>query len=79
MELWDTFLALLKAMAGFGIVLGGWLLIQYFIRRKSGCTGDKDPLDYMPNGCAGCSRKASGQCRGGATKDQKDEHHHEPA
>ena len=73
MELWATLLELLKAMAGFAIVLGGWLLIQYFIRRQSGCARDKDPLDYMPHGCAGCQGK--GHCK----KLKDEEHHHEPA
>ena len=52
---------LVRTIIGFAIVLGGWVLLQSFIRKQSGCAGDKDLLDYMPNGCAGCSR--SGECR----------------
>jgi len=63
---------LITTIFGFAIVLGGWVLLQNFIRRHSGCAADKDLLDHMPHGCAGCS--GSGDCR-----KRRDEHHHELA
>lgn len=67
----DMVFQILGTSAGIAIALGGWLLIQRFVRSRTGCQGDKDPLDYMPNGCAGC--KHSGECR----KRKQEMHHHE--
>ena len=47
-------LSVLKAAAGFFLVMEGWIGIQTFARRKSGCAKDRDMLDYMLHGCASC-------------------------
>ena len=60
MTLWDAVGDLARAMAGMGIVLGGWFALQLFLRKRSGCRNpDKDILDFMLNGCGG-----SGSCGG---------------
>jgi hypothetical protein len=84
-HLQETLIALAKTVAGFAVVLGVWILVQMYIRRHSGCVSrDKDLLDYMPHGCANCSRSKSGQCsrtRGNAVTNHQEEeqHHHELA
>ena len=86
-NLQETLFTLAKTVAGFAAILGVWILVQMYIRRQSGCVSrDKDLLDYMPHGCANCSRSKSGQSsrtRGNAvttTNHQEEEqHHHELA
>jgi hypothetical protein len=71
--------AFAKAVAGFGVVLGLFIAVQYFIRRQSGCANaNKDLLDYMPHGCANCSRSADGKCRRNRMHNEET-HHHELA
>ena len=53
-QLIDAVLGILKASAGFFIVIGIWLGIQAFARKKNGCAPDRDMLDYMLHGCGGC-------------------------
>ena len=50
----DALLSVLKAAAGFFIVMAVWLGIQGFTRRRSGCARDRDMLDYMLHGCGSC-------------------------
>lgn len=79
----DALITLIKAVAGFAVVFGVFILVQAFIRKESGCGADKDPLDYMPHGCANCSRRKAGQCSrltsSGAIREEEEEHHHELA
>ena len=58
-EVVDAVLSVLKAAAGFFIVLAVWLGIQAFARRKSGCARDRDMLDYMLHGCGNCLHGSS--------------------
>ncbi len=53
-EIIDALLSVLKAAAGFFIVMAVWLGIQGYARRKTGCAKDRDMLDYMLHGCANC-------------------------
>ncbi len=53
-------LDVLKAAVGFLVVIGFWLAIQAYARRQSGCARDRDMLDYLLNGCGGCTR--GGNC-----------------
>lgn len=69
----EQFVSALTTVMGFATVLGIFLLIQAFVRKKTGCGRGKDPLDYMPHGCAGCS---GSKCR---RKNHEEEHHHEIA
>ena len=47
-------LGVLKAAAGFFVVMAVWLGIQAFARRRGGCARDRDMLDYMLHGCGNC-------------------------
>jgi hypothetical protein len=47
-------LGVLKAAAGFFIVMAIWLGIQAFARKRGGCARDRDMLDYMLHGCGNC-------------------------
>ena len=51
---------LAKGVLGLLTVLILWFGIQAFIRRRSGCESQKDVLDFMKHGCAGC--KGDGAC-----------------
>jgi hypothetical protein len=53
-QLIDAVLGILKASAGFFIVIGIWLGIQAFARKKNGCAPNRDMLDYMLHGCGNC-------------------------
>lgn len=50
----DIVLSVVKASAGFFIVMAVWLGIQAFARRRGGCARDRDMLDYMLHGCGNC-------------------------
>jgi hypothetical protein len=70
----EALFSLLKAVAGMMILMVIWFAIQSFIRRKTpGCGGNKDVLDFMKHGCAGC--KGNGACHNRG----KEEEHHELA
>ena len=47
-------LSVLKAAAGFFIVMSVWLGIQAWARKRGGCARDRDMLDYMLHGCGNC-------------------------
>ena len=65
---------LAKAMLGMLTVMVLWFGVQGFIRRRSsGCSSNRDVLDFMKNGCAGC--KGNGACH----KRGKEQEHHELA
>ena len=70
MNLLKALLHVFEVAAGMFIVLGVWLGVQNFVRRKSGCGRDRDMLDFMLHGCGGCAN--SGIC----TKGRKDGEHH---
>jgi hypothetical protein len=50
----SALVSVLKAAAGFFIVMSAWLAIQAFARRRGGCARDRDMLDYMLHGCGNC-------------------------
>lgn len=54
MEAIGILLSVLRAAAGFFIVMAVWLGIQAFARRRGGCARDRDMLDYMLHGCGNC-------------------------
>jgi hypothetical protein len=56
----ETLLDFAKAMIGMLSVLVIWFALQAFIRRGSRCSSNKDVLDFMKHGCAGC--KGNGAC-----------------
>ncbi len=66
----ETIVTLLRTALGIFIVMGAWFLWMTYVRRKSGCRGDRDVLEHMTHGCAGCR---SGGCHGGNTNEE----HHE--
>lgn len=63
----DALINLLKTFAGFFIVLGAWFGFQALLRRKSGCGGDKDMLEFMLGGCGNCANR--GTCESKKRKD----------
>lgn len=65
-------LDVVKAAAGMFAVMSVWIGIQAFVRRRSRCGRDRDMLEFMLNGCGGCSN--AGIC----TRKGKDEDRHEP-
>ncbi len=62
-----------RAMAGMFVVLGGWILIQGVVRRRSGCKNpNKDVLDFMLHGCSGGGHcEGKGGCHSGKLADSK--------
>ena len=56
MTLRDAIVQLLTAATGMFAILGGWIAIQGFVRKGSGCRPDHDVLDYLAHGCASCVR-----------------------
>jgi len=69
----EVLLSLAKTVLGIMTVLLVWFGIQAFVRRRSGCSSQKDVLDFMKNGCAGC--KGNGACHNRG----KEKEHHELA
>lgn len=45
-----------------------WVAFQGFIRRRSGGECDRDVLEHMAHGCAGC--KGDGACRNKKAEEQ---------
>ena len=68
--MWEFIVSLFGGVVGIMTVLGLWYVIQAYVRFKSGCGHDRDLLEFMAHGCAGC--KGPGSC-GREVK----EHHHE--
>ena len=63
MTLLDALYQFLGVVCGMFAIFGGWLGIQYFVRRRSGCRNpNKDMLDYLLNGCGGGSCQSNGSC-----------------
>jgi hypothetical protein len=67
----EPILNVLIAALGMAVVLGLWYVLQMYLRYKSGCGKDRDLLEFMAHGCAGC--KGPGTCHSDPAK----EHHHE--
>ncbi len=67
----ETILSVLEAAAAMFVVLGLWLLWLAYVGRKSGCRRDRDVLEYMTHGCAGC--QGAGPCH----QQEAEEEHHE--
>lgn len=55
MTILDAIWSLFKAVTGMALVLGAWFVIQAFVRFGTRCDKDRDLLDYLLNGCGGCS------------------------
>ena len=55
----DALWNLLNAVAGFFIIMSFWIGIQTFIGKKSGCSRDRDTLEFILNGCGGCANEAN--------------------
>ena len=70
-----TMFELLKAMVGIGLVMGLWFALQALVRRRTACAADRDVLEYMVHGCAGCH--GSGNCRNSRHEEnvEKEERH----
>lgn len=64
----ETIVALLRASLAFFLVIGGWFLWMSYVRRRSGMRRDRDVLEHMTHGCAGCQNQ--GRCQS-----KKEEHH----
>jgi hypothetical protein len=64
----ESLLKFAQAFIGFLLVLLAWFGVQAFIRRGSGCASNKDVLDFMKHGCAGC--KGDGACHNRRKEEQ---------
>lgn len=54
---------LFRVVAGMFVVFGGWLALQVYLRKRSGCHNpDKDILDYLLHGCGGGGCGSKGGC-----------------
>jgi hypothetical protein len=69
----EALFSFVKTVLGLMTALLVWFGIQAFVRRRSGCSSQKDVLDFMKNGCAGC--KGNGACHNRG----KEKEHHELA
>jgi hypothetical protein len=56
---WDGIVELVDTVAGFAVVMGIWVGIQAWIRKRRGCSSDRDMLDFMLSGCGGCPNQAT--------------------
>lgn len=56
----ETLVRMVETVGGLFLALGLWFVFMALVRRRSGCRGDKDLLEYMTHGCAGC--KGDGAC-----------------
>ncbi len=56
----ETLVTALETAGGLFVALGLWFVFMAIMRRRSGCHGEKDLLEYMTHGCAGC--KGDGAC-----------------
>lgn len=58
---------ILRVTTGMFLLLGGWIALQEFVRRRSGCTNpERDMLDFMLHGCGGgCAGKSGCHSRRG--------------
>lgn len=69
----ETLLAVLETAGGFFVMLAVSFAWLWLVRRRSGCQRDRDLLEYMAHGCAGCKR-------GGACQNRPvEKEHHELA
>ena len=50
----DALRQLAVAVTGMFLVMGFWLALQGFVRRRAGCRPDHDVLDFMAHGCGSC-------------------------
>ena len=67
----ETVISALDTALGIFVALALWFLFMSFVRRRSGCRGDKDVLEFMTHGCAGC--KGDGAC----SKNKSEREHRE--
>jgi hypothetical protein len=58
----ETIKSVLGTAAAIFIALAVWFAFQAFVRRRSGGRCDRDVLEFMTHGCAGC--KGDGACHG---------------
>jgi len=73
--MWDLIVSVLTAAGSIAVVLGLWYVLQMYLRYKSGCGKDRDLLEFMAHGCAGC--KGPGSCGRNPEHEETEEHHHE--
>ena len=70
---------LFKGILGMLVVVGAWLALQAFVRKRSACGADEDVLEHMAHGCAGCD--GAGLCRNPQSRGREaaldKENHHE--
>lgn len=56
MTLLEAVLQLAVAAAGIFLIVGFWIAVQGFVRKRSGGRPDHDVLDFMAHGCGSCVR-----------------------
>ena len=60
----EALFSLAKTILAFLVVMIVWFGVQAFVRRRSGCGSHHDVLDFMKNGCAGCTGNGACHKRG---------------
>lgn len=51
--------ALLKAVPGIFCFMAVWMMVQAYIRRRTGRPADFDVLEEMTHGCGSCGHEGS--------------------
>lgn len=69
----ETLLAVLETAGGFFLILAVCFTGSWLVRRRSGCHRDRDLLEHMAHGCAGC--QGGGACQNSTVEKE----HHELA
>jgi hypothetical protein len=67
----ETILSALKAAAAIFVVMALWFLWMTYVRRRSGCRRDRDVLEHMTQGCAGC--RGADACHSRKAEEEKHE------
>ncbi len=66
----ETIFSALMTALGLFVVLAGWFIWMNYVRRSSKCQRDRDVLENMTHGCAGC--QGDGACH---NRKAEEEHH----
>ena len=56
----NALVTLATCVGGLLAIMAVWIAVQSIVRKRSGCGNDKDVLEHMAHGCAGC--KGDGAC-----------------
>jgi len=66
----ETLVHVVSTSVGIFVALAVWFGIQGYVRRRSGCRRDRDVLEFMAHGCAGCKGGEACHSKQGEEKHQ---------